>query len=200
MKKKLSILAVLLLAVAISAYSVGGTYAKYTSTYTSASSSARVAKWAFTLGKNGAALSNDFTFNLFDTIIDTKNDAAETDVAAGLIAPGTKGSFSIALYNASEVNATYSLSLALTNANNIPVEFSFDGGSTWTNNLATASAAGTLTMNAESASTVSVLWRWSYDADATIYTDRTDATDTAIGLNGTYTLSATATVTVTQVD
>ena len=33
MRKRLSILAVLLLAVAISAYSVGGTYAKYTSTF-----------------------------------------------------------------------------------------------------------------------------------------------------------------------
>ena len=199
MKKRLSILAVLLLAVAISAYSVGGTYAKYTSTYTSAASTARVAKWEFTLGKGGSTVSNGFTFNLFDTILDT-DGSGEADVASGLIAPGTKGSFSIALYNASEVKATYSISLGLTNPNNIPVEFSFDNGSTWTKDLANVSGSGTMDMNAESASTVSVLWRWSYDADATIYEGRTDVTDTAIGVNGTYELSATATITVTQVD
>ena len=65
MKKRLSILAVLLLAITVTAYSVSGTYAKYTSN-AAGTSTARVAKWAFQINDND--VTNSFTFNLFDTL------------------------------------------------------------------------------------------------------------------------------------
>ena len=207
MRKRLSILAVLLLAVAISAYSVGGTYAKYTSTYTSESSSARVAKWAFTLGETGGALTSNFDFDLFDTVLDsetTNAGNAEDDMAAlnsdKIIAPGTYGQFAIKLYNAGEVNATYSLSLNVTNANSIPVLFSVDGGSTWAANI-TSALAGDLSINPSAEETITVQWKWPYEVgeDTTEIADN-DGVDTAKGLNGEYTVAVQATVTVTQVD
>ena len=45
MNKKLTVLSVLVLAIAMTAYSVAGTYAKYTTTQNGGSDSARVAKW-----------------------------------------------------------------------------------------------------------------------------------------------------------
>ena len=114
--KKMSIIALLLVAVLVTSSSVSGTYAKYTSAFTSETASAKVAAWAFEIDEKTAA--NNFNFDLFKTINDT-DGSVETDVKAGtesqaIIAPGTTGSFAIKLKNISEVNAKYSVDYTVT--------------------------------------------------------------------------------------
>ncbi len=89
---------------------VSSTFAKYTSTV-SGTDTAKVAKWEWNY-KGAKIETNTVSFDLFNTILDTKGGAAETDVDANLLAPGTKGSFEIKLVNKSEVNATYSITFA----------------------------------------------------------------------------------------
>ncbi len=201
MRKRLSILAVLLLAVAISAYSVGGTYAKYTSTIAGSSSTARVAKWAFEV--NDAAVTNSFTFNLFDTLYEADTSTAEADVASlgedKVIAPGTGGKFALKLANASEVNAKYTIDYTVTNESSIPIEFSIDG-TNWTTGLADVTEG--VNINKGANTTVNVYWRWAFTGDASAnYTSaQTDVTDTTLGTAGTATVTVKADLTVTQVD
>ena len=199
MKKKLSILAVLVLAVTVTAYSVSGTYAKYTSTFTGSTSTARVAKWAFTVNSANITKTNTFTFDLFKTVKDS-DGAAETDVKVGedenIIAPGTSGSFKIALANASEVNAKYSIAYTVTNDANIPVEFSVNG-TDWTKDLTTLNVTDAAINMTSGEAEVNVQWRWTYEA-----TDR-DAADTKLGVNAVeadQTITVKADVTATQVD
>ena len=198
MTKKLSILAALVLAVLVTANSVGGTYAKYTSTFTGSTSSARVAKWAFEI--NNGAVTDEFSFNLFETVND---DNVKTGEDENIIAPGTSGSFAIKLANKSEVNAVYTVDYTVTNTANIPVEFSIDG-TTWTTDLADVTTPVAINMNADD--TITVQWRWLFtvaDDDSTDTVDETavrNTSDTTLGIAGTDTISVQANITATQVD
>ncbi len=209
MKKKMMVLTGLLMAVAITAYSVSGTYAKYTSTFTG-SSSATVAKWAFQV--NGAAVSKDFTFNLFETILDS-NSSAETDVAAKKIAPGTRGQFDISVANISEVTAQISMTANVTYAKltdgegnpinyTIPLEYSVNG-TDWNTDI--NAVLSTLTENVAigaSSTSRTIQWRWAFDDDATPGVN--DERDTALGIlaaNGTVPeITVELSITATQVD
>ena len=202
MKKRLSILAVLVLAITVTAYSVSGTYAKYTSEATG-TSSARVAKWSFTVGDANITTANNFTFDLFKTVLDNKTTdaepAAETDVKAGesknIIAPGTSGKFAMVLTNNSEVNAKYSIDYSVSNAAGIPVEFSLDG-TNWKSNINDLDVADKDINMTNGTETVTVYWRWVYEADR-------DAADTDLGVaavTGDQEITVSAKVTATQVD
>jgi hypothetical protein len=167
------------------------TVAKYSSNV-SISDSATVAAWSFTVNDKEIATSSaqNLEIDLFSTIMDTKDGKAETDVKSGLLAPGTTGSFALNIKNTADVNATYTLALSATNAANIPLEFSTDGGKTWSSDLATVTANGSLAMNATKAVTVN--WRWAYEGD-----------DTALGIQaqgGDVSVVVTATLTATQAD
>lgn len=179
----------LMLSCLLSTCVISGTFAKYTSTV-SGTDTARIAKWSFEL--NDTSITNGFTFNLFNTINDTANDAKEEDVKADLIAPGTEGSFAIKLENLSEVDAVYSIDFTetLTGAADVPVNYSLDG-TTWgsidsldKNQVDIAMETG--------AETITVYWQWAYEGD--------NAADTTLGLNGNVLVSVEAKVTVTQVD
>lgn len=193
MKKKMSLLAVLLMAVAVTAYSVSGTYAKYTSSTDSKSDTARVAKWDIDFNTLDT-VDHAFTFDLFDTIVDT-DDSGETDVwsnaADKVIAPGTKGEFIISLLNNSEVTANYSIDFDVTNGAGIPVEFSVNDGD-WTATLADI-ADTELSKDSTNPTAVKVQWRWTFEGND-------DSDDTALGLDGTATIEVAAQVTATQVD
>ena len=201
MKKRMAILAVLVLAVTATAYFVSGTYAKYTSNFTGSTSTARVAKWAFEI--NDTAATNSFAFNLFDTLNEADTTTAETDVASNdsdkVIAPGTGGQFAIKLANLSEVNANYTVDYTVTNTANIPVEFSIDG-TNWTTDLADVTTPVAINKGADT--TITVYWRWAFTgAQSDNYTStQTDVTDTTLGAAGTDTISVAATITATQVD
>ena len=177
--KMMRIASALLVAVLLTTCAISGTFAKYTTKVTS-TATANVAQWSFEL--NDVAIADDFTFSLFDTIVDTydaganTHGAGETKVAAGHIAPGTKGSFQIKLENTSEVVAKYTVTLSDTSAT--PITFTIENASA---ELAIGASA-----------TVTVNWVWNYESG-------NDAADMAFAENfATY--AVTATVDVTQVD
>ena len=179
----------LLVAVLLTTCVISGTFAKYVSE-ASASDVARVAKWAFTL--ENVAIANDFEFDLFD-YTDGNVDVNGLDDDAKVIAPGTQGSFAIDLVNNSEVNAKYSLTLAVVKDARIPLEFSVDGGNTWSADISTVKITNEAIDMTET-KTMTVQWRWPFGDSAN------NATDTALGVEGTATAKVTATVLVEQVD
>ena len=189
---------------------ISGTFAKYTST-SSGSDVARVAKWSIKVEDTeiGVAGDTSVAFNLFSTINDTGNTAAEADVATKegekIIAPGTAGSFVIDIKNESEVNAKYTIALEETNASNIPLQYSVDGA-TWVDSVAeltmTALTDQTIAMGTGTA-TKTVYWRWVFEGTTEgAHADQTDVTDTALGYDFDNLAEVTieATITVTQVD
>lgn len=198
--------ALALMLVMVCVVTISGTYAKYTSS-SSASDTARVAKWSFTVGGKDITKSEAITVDLFSTVNDTKGGAKETDVKEGtdevIIAPGTTGSFNLVLANASEVTAAYTIALAETsNTKSIPVEYSLDN-STW--KTATDFAVDTTanTIAAGGNKTVTVYWKWSFVGnDSTNFkTTQTDTTDTALGTAETApSITVQATITAEQVD
>ena len=202
--KMLKLTSFVLLVTMIALTLVSGTYAKYTSS-ASGTDSAVVAKWDIKAGVSGGETSitgsnATVAFNLFDTINDTGNTAAETDVATGKIAPGTAGSFEMSIKNDSEVTARYGINYTVT-GNNVPIEFSTDGGSNWVTSLSNVTASDSTKIAMNSSATVTVMWRWAFTgAGSANYTEsQTDATDTALGLS-TPTVTVAATLTVEQVD
>lgn len=209
--KTLRLLAITLLLVMIALILVSGTYAKYTSK-ASGEATARVAKWNFTVGDTKIQTADTFTFDLFETVNDTKDSQTETDVTAAngkdqIIAPGTEGSFDIVLKNESEVSAKYGITYTVTNTSNIPVEYSVDGGKTWATKLdslnVTADDANTKLAANGGTKTIKVQWKWAYENGK--YNDGTEKTaddvyDTTLGTKGTDTITVKAEVTATQVD
>lgn len=209
-KNKLTRLAILVLALAIgSMMIVSGTYAKYTSSITGTATGS-VAKWSWTIGSDDittvAEASTGFSFDLFDTILDSDISTAEDDVDDDLIAPGTSGLFEISLTNNSEVNATYAIALEETsNTSNIPIEYSLDGtDNSWTDDVTDLNAT-TADIDMGDTETLSVYWRWAFTgAESESFTStQTDVSDTALGFAANTsrpTVTVTGTITVTQVD
>ena len=150
---------------------VSGTYAKYTSS-AKGTATAAVAKWAFNVNDTDIATNETVTFSLFDTVKD-EDGSEETDVAAGVVAPGTSGEFTLKLQNASEVKAQYGIDYTITNANNVPIQYSVNGGE-WSSDLADVVAGDATTLEAgASADDITIQWKWVYAGD--------DAADTELG-------------------
>jgi len=177
-------LAVLLLVLTlITSCFVGGTFAKYTAGAT-IESEATVAKWSILVEGEDIAQSETIDVKLFDTIVDTVDDNTDADVAAGKIAPGTKGTFELVLENASEVTASYTVSFNQTGGTNIPLEFTVTDGTTTEDSL--ADLTGNIAMGDDV--TVTVDWVWPYYVS--------DAGDTADNALGTAATLDTAKITV----
>lgn len=206
-------IAVLVLALALlTSCFVGSTFAKYTSSAEGSVASTTVAKWAISAGVDGAETSitgtpNTFAFNLFTTIQDTKNNATdpdedytESDVRATMIAPGTKGSFTLSVVNNSDVNAEYSITFdvslpdAITvneESKPLPIQFRVNGGA-WGSDIADVAATA---IAMDGTADVVVEWQWVFTGDSDV--------DTAWGVKaaeGTVAVSVTPTLTVEQVD
>lgn len=200
MKKKMIALFALLAAVALTGFSVSGTYAKYVSTISGTTDSARVAKWAFEV--NGGTVKDSFEFDLFETIKDT-GDQEELDVKTGgekIIAPGTEGSFKISLENKSEVKAKVEVDYTVTNEKSIPIEFSADKDS-WTTDLTDLEAEELAMENGKK--DITIYWRWTYEASGRNgdHSSDSDETDTNLGkADEAATVTVKADIKVTQVD
>ena len=206
---KRTIISILLVACLATMCFVGGTFAKYTSTVSSAAETAKVAKWSFTEDSEDI-LDGSITFDLFNTVGDTdavgddaENDDDVADAGSGnpaIIAPGTTGAFAFDITNASEVNATYSIAFTVTNANNIPIVITYNETA-----YAWDKTAGAF-KNGENVLTVSgfvdmgtditdeLTWTWAFETSG----DQNTA-DTTLGKTEA-TISITATCTFTQVD
>lgn len=196
MKKNIMmrIASVLMIAVLLTTCVISGTFAKYASTFTSESSAATVAKWAFTLGTDPKTpLANTFNFDLFTTINDTGNTADETDAADGKIAPGTAGSFAIVLNNESEVNATYKIQLNETNAAGVPIKYSINGTDWYDDYTQFNNDMEGVAINMGATATINVQWKWEFNG--------TSDADTQYGIANTApTVTVAAQIIVEQVD
>lgn len=188
---------------------VSGTWAKYTSNVTSAEATAKVAKWEWEA--KGTNDSGSFQFNLFKTILDTKdntevnpeNPYAEADVKPGsetvaIIAPGTRGEATITIKNKSEVTGKVTVKFTLTNNENIPLTFKtkvngVESAVSWSGNTYTIELPDFAVGSA--AQTVVLSWEWPFSADAS-----QDSTDKTLGEAGTATLSIKADLSFVQVD
>ncbi len=137
MKKKTMAFGGLLMAVAVTAYSVCGTYAKYISSFDIADE-ARVAKWEFSL--TGGKSENDYDIDLFrDSYSLTKGDKTYTYVVSNepgikVVAPGTAGKYDFNIAGTAETNYTVAVSdVVVENTirslenNYDPIRFSMDG-------------------------------------------------------------------------
>lgn len=158
-KRKLLVIALLII-FGITAGYVANTYAKYTAEL-NGSGNITVAKWAFESDNQNVNFTIDLDGNIdASTLVD------------GKIAPGTSGSFDIALSNAnSEVGVAFTITLSNTNA---PTNLVFSTGNTITGKIA---AGETLT--------VPVDFSWAYE------TTNGDADDTADGIAaGSMTINA----------
>ena len=187
--KMMRIASVLLVAVLLSTCAISGTFAKYTST-AQGKSTVAIAKWNVTVSdiKLDTTAQKEFKFNLFDTIVDTKDgtpSAEGNSVATNFIAPGTKGEFSFEITNNSEVDAQFSLSFTKTGPE-VPFTFSVScTGETANNTLA---GFNDVALDMGETVTIKVTWEWPFDGD-----------HTSIGLTGGDVV-VTANVTVEQVD
>lgn len=172
---------------------VGGTFAKYTSSATGTNSTT-VAKWDIKVNDTNITTSDNFTFDLFNTVKDT-NGNPETDMYPNngdIIAPGTRGSFDIVIKNDSQVNATYAIDYTVTNSADIPVKFSVDGIN-WFDDINSLDVRS-VAINMGDTATVKVRWMWEFERTGG------DATDTSLGSAATATLTVAANVTATQID
>lgn len=113
MKKKMAILATLLIAVVGTGFSVSGTYAKYVSEI-NLSDEARVAKWQIGLGTGIDTeldlFKSSYTYDANGVVVEAlSRDLDPTDVTGAkdnVVAPGTKGQYTFALDGTIETNYT----------------------------------------------------------------------------------------------
>ena len=179
-KLVIAVLIVVIIALALMAV----TYSKYISKVTG-SDEAIVAKWSWKINDTLLTKGQEtYEFNLFDTILDTKDGNTEADVANGKIAPGTSGSIPIKVENLSEVNANYSLTLieekgkAMTSAN---IEYSLQGDDSsddWTTDISTFNITDKALAMGTGRDTQTIYWRWTYSTG-----DAQDKTDTNVGFD-----------------
>lgn len=203
---------ILLVCVLLTTSVISGTYAKYIST-ASGDDTARVAKWSIEVNGTDIAVSNpEITFDLFNTVLDTVDGKKERNVLEGvsetIIAPGTKGSFELAIDNTSEVTAKYAIDFSvLSNSKNIPIQYSINN-TDWSmdiNNIDIAASDATQIDMVDGKATVKVYWKWAFESDLVSAAFQSDDKDTALGIAADDDTSAPAitiqaTITATQVD
>jgi len=193
MRSAYLLLAILL----ISTVAVSGTFAKYTWTSNDISDTTEVAKFAFKVNDSFVDEKTDtITIGLFDTILE-EDESTETDVKAGMIAPGTRGAFDLSFQNLSDVTVAVDYSVDPTSKlyvtmpfrGNVylPLEFTLtpDVDDSWVSigNVMNQNVFGnamneifsgldktTVTMNQTEAIENIVYWRWAYEENDTLDT------------------------------
>ncbi|MBR1717696.1 MAG: hypothetical protein IJ715_00335 [Bacilli bacterium] len=190
--KRMSVLAILVLAISITAFSVAGTYAKYTSTDT-ISDKARVARWNINELVNVSLFEDTYNNG---AVVNLDDDTTVTDV----IAPGTKGSYNFKLTGDVETNYTIKANVKEaeeTNGLNGRVVYYLKDGDTVLNtdtSLAGLKSAlealydGTTIYAAGSLDekTYTIEWEWVFEKTTTVGEDTVvdsdnDLTDTELG-------------------
>ena len=190
--KRMSVLAILVLAISITAFSVAGTYAKYTSTDT-ISDKARVARWNINELVNVSLFEDTYNNGAVKNLDD---DTSVTDV----IAPGTKGSYNFKLEGSVETNytikATVKEALETNGLEGRVVYYLKDGDTVLNSDTSLAGlkaalealydgntiyAAGSLDEK-----TYTIEWEWVFEKNTTVgentvIDSENDATDTALG-------------------
>ena len=187
------IVLVLFLAI-VTAVIISGTFAKYT-TSVNGTGSATVAKWSVALKADGADFTEGKTFTLADTTLHDK-------VVDGKIAPGTDGSFSLAIdATGSEVAIHYVLEIS--SLSNVPTNLKFYKDSIATENeISVADSKFTIEGDIALADvgtevTLPIFWAWPYETgavtDGVAAGDTADTTDGIAAKDMTFNVKLTAT-------
>lgn len=167
MKNKKSLLVlVLLLLVGLTSGYVASTFAKYTSKIENNNGTATVAKWAFTDDNSAQTLR-----------INLANTPDPSTLVAGKIAPGTSGSFNVALKNTNtETGVDWTISLK--DVSNKPTNLKFYKDSSHTTEITpgTGTITGQLAAKDSTGLTVPIYWAWEYETDAIATNDPIDTT------------------------
>lgn len=184
---------------------VCGVVAKYTSA-TAGSDSITVAEWNFEVNDMNFATNTaqTLTFDLFGTVNEADTSSVESQVSAGVIAPGTGGSFALKIENLSQVDAKYTLTLTETNTSGVYIQYSLDK-TTWYDDFTAINADRTDVAIARESGieTVTVYWRWCFEGGNGAHVGQTDVADTALGIlaQGTApSVTIAAKLVATQVD
>ena len=196
---------------------VSGTFAKYTETV-SGTDSAKVANFAYTVeDANGSEMSTVSVANI--ALFDCVDSGVAIVEGVKLIAPGTTGNFGLKVSNTSEVlvEASFNLTLTDTSATSIPVYFTY-GGNNYadfytTENATTAINGVTLSGTVADLAAVlsseaseiaindfvnfNIVWTWAFETTGTV---QNNANDTALGHNGTDTLTLEVATTISQLN
>ena len=226
MKKKMTAFIALVMAVVLTASSVSGTYAKYTTSAESADE-ARVAKWAIGT-TNEVNLFSDSYIAAADGLSEAGNTTGQTTVVSTdgkkVVAPGTKGSYEFTI-NTTNVNETnFTLDVEVVDGtdksyDNIGLVYTLDGNKVGTNGTFAElkealsklykEADGTNTVYAHNAATTdlkhTIGWSWAFDgvdaddtAKGTKYTTHVTPGDDTSAMNEQDTVKLTIKVTATQ--
>ena len=199
-RNKIMVLAsVLLVAVLLTTSIISGTFAKYV-TEANGEDAARVAKWDIQLSGDQMTAEHEMSFDLFANVKDESGADENAVSVAGdgetaIIAPGTSGSFSYTLQNASEVTAKYVIDYTVVKTDsNIPIVFRASENDSWTSDINDLDISTAVNMPIGSAATTfTVYWKWAFDGGV-------DSTDTALGLDGDDTVTVSVKITATQVN
>ena len=165
--KKTLLILVLLLLVGITSGYVASTFAKYTSKIEGNEGTATVAKWAF---------STDNANQTINIALDGTVDPST--LIAGKIAPGTSGSFNIALVNTNtETGVNWTINLK--SITNKPTNLKFYKDAAHTTEIAagTGTITGQLAAKDSTGLSVPIYWAWAYETDAIATNDPIDTTD-----------------------
>lgn len=170
MKNKKSLLVlVLLLLVGITSGYVASTFAKYTSKIENNNGTATVAKWAFTDDNSAQTLTINFA-----------NTPDASTLVAGKIAPGTSGSFNIALSNATtETGVDWTISLKSITDKPTNLKFYKDSAHTTEITPGTGTITGQLAAKDSTGLSVPIYWAWDYETNAIATNDPIDTSDGA---------------------
>lgn len=163
-KKSLLLMALLLLVVFTAVY-IGLTYSKYTAEV-SGNGSTKVAKWAF---------GTDNSIGTINVTLDGTVDAST--LVNGRIAPGTSGSFNIALVNTnSEVGTDFTV--AISTIENKPTNLKFYKDNSYSAEIipGTTNVTGQLAAGDSTGVTVPIYWKWAYETTNGDTADTTDGT------------------------
>lgn len=187
---------------------VSGTWAKYTST-TSASATARVAKWAWTINSTNVEKAANFSMPLFETIYEndvtdtwTAEDPADvkkSESSPAIIAPGTKGKVELVIANASEVKGKVEIVFEITkDVATLPLEFAVKEDTAL--NIDTTTP-GQIKVTIDpvlmgASHTVELSWKWAFEGAGV-----NDTVDTNLGTaESLANVTVNATVVFTQIN
>lgn len=211
MKKKTMAFGGLLMAVAVTAYSVCGTYAKYVSSMDFADE-ARVAKWDFKLV--GEETTGNYDINLFQdsyVIEGTENTkVVSSEPGVKVVAPGTFGKYDFNIQGTAETNYTVDISDVVventikTDTYN-PIKFSMDGNTWMTDEELAEALTNSVADKVYPANYVldlpySIQWKWDFETEVDGMTrEEIDALDTELARKqGTVKVSLKLTVTQSE--
>lgn len=175
MNKRLKIAMLLIAVILVAALAISMAYSKYYSKI-EGTGTATVAKWSFTV--------NGQTDNL-GTIVLGNTTAENPKVAEGRVAPGTSGSFNVALdATGSEVALDYTISFSNIQGN-IPTNLKFYSDASHTTeitDITTQGLTGSMGVSdADKTKTVTIYWNWEYETGADDEIATNDDIDTTAG-------------------